>query len=370
MSGARLAFATGTDAVAVAEACVDQLGRAGAANLGFLYFSDTFAAEAADILAEARLRTGIEAWVGSIGTGILAGEREEQETPAVAALTLALPPDSFRVLPTMMLGYDDLPAVDRAWITERRPSFGVLHADPASPHLADLLDALAERSGAYLVGGLTSSHGVSRQIAGRVTSGGISGVLMAPEVTVSTGLSQGCTPLGETHTVTDTVDGVLVALDGRRALDVLKDDMGEVLSRDLRRVGGYVHAALPTLGSDTGDYGVRTLVGIDPARGWLAIGANLAPGDRLLFVRRDPAAARADLEHMADSVAGRLSGPAAGGLYFSCVARGSHMFGTAGAEPAILRARLGDVPVVGMSCAGEICNGRLYGYTGVLTLFS
>jgi small ligand-binding sensory domain FIST len=66
----------------------------------------------------------------------------------------------------------------------------------------------------------------------------------------------------------------------------------------------------------------------------------------------------------------RAAAPAArGGLYFSCVARGEHMFGSRGAELRLLKDVLGEVPLVGFFCNGEICHDRLYGYTGVLTLF-
>ena len=34
-----------------------------------------------------------------------------------------------------------------------------------------------------------------------------------------------------------------------------------------------------------------------------------------------------------------------------------------------LMAALGDVPIAGFFCNGEISHNRLYGYTGVLTLF-
>jgi small ligand-binding sensory domain FIST len=36
---------------------------------------------------------------------------------------------------------------------------------------------------------------------------------------------------------------------------------------------------------------------------------------------------------------------------------------------ALLRAVLGDIPIAGFYGAGEISNARLYGYTGILTLF-
>jgi small ligand-binding sensory domain FIST len=40
-----------------------------------------------------------------------------------------------------------------------------------------------------------------------------------------------------------------------------------------------------------------------------------------------------------------------------------------GAELAQVRQALGDIPLVGFFCNGEISRDRLYGYTGVLTLF-
>ena len=36
----------------------------------------------------------------------------------------------------------------------------------------------------------------------------------------------------------------------------------------------------------------------------------------------------------------------------------------------IIERELGDVPLVGFFCNGEISHNRLYTYTGVLTLFS
>ena len=58
-----------------------------------------------------------------------------------------------------------------------------------------------------------------------------------------------------------------------------------------------------------------------------------------------------------------------GALYYSCLGRGEHMFGRRGAEMEIIREALGDVPLAGFFCNGEISHDRLYGYTGVLTLF-
>ena len=186
---------------------------------------------------------------------------------------------------------------------------------------------------------------------------------------VVTGLSQGCTPIGGSHVISDCLDNVLIGLDGRRALDVFQEDIGPELTADLSAVSGLIHAALPIHGSDTGDYLVRSLVGIDPARGWLAIAGQIEPGDRVIFVRRDPESAAADLTQMLGRLKERLDGPPKGGVYVSCVARGASLFGEEGAEMAIIRATLGDVPLVGFYANGEVSFNRLYAYTGVLTLF-
>jgi small ligand-binding sensory domain FIST len=219
------------------------------------------------------------------------------------------------------------------------------------------------------VGGLASSHGALDQVADQVVHGGLSGVLFAPSVAVATGLSQGCSPIGPVHRVTAARENVLFEIDGRPALEVFKDDIGEVLARQLQKVAGYIHAALPVTGTDTGDYLVRNLIGIDPERGWLAIGEQVTAGDRILFVRRDRAAAEEDLVRMIRRVKRGTAAAPKAALYFSCVARGPNLFGPDSAELNILHRELGDLPLVGMFCNGEISHNRLYGYTGVLTLF-
>ena len=104
-------------------------------------------------------------------------------------------------------------------------------------------------------------------------------------------------------------------------MEVLKGDIGEVLAQNLQGIGGYIFAALPVAGSDTGDYLVRNIVGIDPDNALLAVAADLARGDRIMFCRRDPEAAEEDLRRMLDDIRERLEGPVRGGFYVSCLAR-------------------------------------------------
>ncbi|MDH5513314.1 MAG: FIST C-terminal domain-containing protein, partial [Gammaproteobacteria bacterium] len=58
-----------------------------------------------------------------------------------------------------------------------------------------------------------------------------------------------------------------------------------------------------------------------------------------------------------------------GALYYTCVARGPNQFGPGGREMKIIADELGEFPIAGLFANGEINHNRLYGYTGVLTLF-
>jgi small ligand-binding sensory domain FIST len=336
------------------------------ARLGFLYATDILADRLEEVLAVVRRVSGIQDWVGSVGMGVL-GDDEVFETPALAAIALDLPADSYRVLPNLT---DDLSPLAELgpWIAAKRPAFGVVHADPRCPDVADMIGGIAEASEAFLVGGLSSGERATAQIAGKVVEGGVSGVLFAHQVSVVTGLTQGCSPIGPMHRVNAADGNVLIGIDGQRALDVFKEDIGEMLARDLRQIAGHIHVALPVPGSNAADYLVRNLTGIDPAEGLVAVGASVEPGDRLMFVRRDRAAATQDLAEMLEGLK-RQAPRAKAGLYFSCLARGPHLFGPGSEERRLLRETLGDIPIVGMFCNGEISNARLYGYTGVLALF-
>ncbi len=183
-------------------------------------------------------------------------------------------------------------------------------------------------------------------------------------------LSQGCSPIGPLHRITSCERSIIATLDDRSALDVLKEDIGEVLAKDLSRIGGYIHVAMPVSGSDTGDYTVRNLVGIDPNGGMIAIGADIEVGDAIMFVRRDPGAAQVDFAERLEDLKKRIGDSQVRAcLFVSCIARGANMFGESGREVGMIRDILGEFPMTGFYANGEICGNRMYGYTGVLSVF-
>ena len=323
--------------------CAQRLGRPGR-GLGFVYFTDAFVDSAQHILDSLTEKTGVENWVGSVGLGVLATGAEYQQEPALAAMIADI--DSFQVF------------------SGRAPlkggHFAIVHADPAAPDVPGLLmDLSAKIASGYLVGGLSSSRSRTVQIANAVLSGGLSGAALEPQTAVATRLTQGCVPFPGRYRVTACEENIIATLDGRPALEVLKEVIGKEKN---------ILVGLPVRGSDTGDYTARNLVGIDPEHKLIAIGEVVQTGDEILFCRRDREAACQDLERVAGELKSQVSRPR-GALYFSCLARGEHMFGARGAELALIRRALGEVPLVGFFCNGEISRDRLYGYTGVLAVF-
>jgi small ligand-binding sensory domain FIST len=187
---------------------------------------------------------------------------------------------------------------------------------------------------------------------------------------VCTGLTQGCSPIGPKRTITEVSRNIVLRIDGRPALEIFKEDIGETLAADLARTAGYIFAALPVVGSDTGDYLVRNIVGIDAENGLIAIGDLPQKGTQIMFCRRDGTTARDDLVRMLKQIKDRTSkAKPRGALYFSCLGRGRHTFGTNSEELGFIQEEFGDLPLVGFFANGEISHQRLYGYTGVLTVF-
>ena len=373
------AFAEG-DPATLASRLVAQLPPEQGTTLGVLYVSEPAAQALPLVLGELASATGIADWVGGVGLGVCAAGQESYERPAAAVMTAALPGDKFRLFAATSDPGADLPRHHARWIESVQPSLALVHGDPRCPDLLRATVDAASASGAFLVGGLMSHRCPDPLVAGEIGNGrraadalghaGVAGLLLAPEVAVATGLTQGCSPIGPVRRIDEARDNIVMAIDGRPALAAFYEDIGPELAQDPRRLGALIFAGLPVPGSDTGDYLVRNLMAIDPRQGWIVLGAEVAPGDPILFCRRDPDSAKKDLGRMLHQLKGRLPGPPKAGIYVSCIARGAALFGEPGVESGLIREVLGDFPLIGFFANGEISRDRLYGHTGVLTLFT
>ncbi|MFT4585661.1 MAG: small ligand-binding sensory domain FIST [Gammaproteobacteria bacterium] len=363
--------ASGTTGDAICASLIAKLGPIpDNANIGFIYGTDGSGPLLNEVLDGLKTATGIAHWTGTIGLGMAVMGEEYYDSPSVAVMLACIPETDFRMIAAQAIDVSGFVEQNTTWLADNDHYFGVLHADPTNNRAPALIAALAEAvPNPFFVGGMTSANGQHLQVSDQVTSGGVSGILFSSQVPIVTGHTQGCSPIGASHLVTSCQRNIAIELDGRPALDVLREDVGEVIAKDLRRMEGYIFAALPISGSDTGDYLVRNIVGVDEEQQLVAIGEVLVEGSELMFCRRDGTSARQDMERMLQDISRRADGNARGALYYSCLGRGRHQFGENSEELKMIKDALGDVPLVGFFANGEIFHNRLYAYTGVLSVF-
>ncbi len=365
----------GTEPGALVEALVANLGEqpprgTDEVRVGFIYLSDALARNARPLLERLRDRLAIDHLVGGMGMALIGPRHEYYEEPAVSLMVGEFPTGSVRVIRRPVRRFDELEQELDGFLDPQSPGRLILNADPRMEDIEGLLDAIASRTAWFATGGVNSGEEGAVQIADGVVASGVTGLALREEVGLAARHTQGCTPLPEQHELTETWRNIIVRLDGQRALPAFKNIIGDVLSRDLERALGYILVGFPIAGSDTGDYRVRNIIGVDLDQEVLAVGEVLEPGSQILFVRRDGQAAREDLERMLAQIRAQAPNGIRGAIYVSCVGRGRHQFGQEGAELDMVQKGLGDVPLVGFFANGEIFANRLYGYTGVLTLFT
>ncbi|WP_018175894.1 MULTISPECIES: FIST C-terminal domain-containing protein [unclassified Thioalkalivibrio] len=371
----RSATARGDEPGALATTLIAELGEQPVrgddqVRVGFIYLSDPLSRHARSLLKHLREGLGIDHFVGGMAMAIIGPRDELYEQPGVTLMIGEFPASSVRVIYHPVRRFEDLVQELDGFLDPQTPGRLILNADPQTEGLEDILTEIGEQTAWFATGGVNSGEPGVVQIADGVSASGITGLALRDDVAIAARHSQGCTPLPGQHELTETWRNIIVRLDGQQALPAFKGIIGDVLSRDLERALGYILVGFPIAGSDTGDYRVRNIIGVDLDQEVLAIGEMLEPGSQILFVRRDGQAARDDLERMLEQVRAQAPNGIRGALYVSCVGRGRHQFGQEGAELAIVQKGLGDVPLVGFFANGEIFANRLYGYTGVLTLFT
>lgn len=379
-------------------------------TLGLMYITDHLAAYAQELLDHvAQELPQVQHWSGSVGVGISSNNVEYFDEPALAIMLCDLPESHYKVFSgTAPLGM----AIAQGFVAQT----ALVHADSNTPELSELIEDLASgtQSG-FVFGGLPSSRAEAVQFArggertppvsGRghgVYTGGLSGVAFAPEVQMHTRVTQGCKPLGEVREITEAQAHLVLKLDNAPALYALMQDLHVPIDNPKSAVDkvretlvGISMPNTPTLRL-TGGFDdavmVRHIIGLDPIRHGVAVAHMVKPGMHMAFCTRDVKSAKADLLRIVTEIRESLEPeevelPAgdsadlpspishagqriAGAIYVSCTGRGGPHFGAPHAELQIIQRALGDVPLVGFFAAGEIAYQQVYGYTGVLTVFT
>jgi len=322
--------------------------------------------------------------IGCSAGGVIGGGREVERRPGLALIAAVLPGvdvETFALDPRALPAAGAPPAAWEAALGVRassRPHL-VLLPDPFSCDAEGVLRGLdAAYPAATKLGGLASGarapggNALYRDAAMR--RAGLVGVALAGDVAVDTIVAQGCRPIGEPMFVTGVDGRVIHALDGRRPLDVLQGLVERADARDRRLFGhslflGVVMRAQVEYAQ--GDFLIRNIVGLDGERGALAVAALVEPGAVVQFHLRDAETSADDLEALL-ARHDRVRRPA-GALLFSCLGRGESLYGHADHDSSAFRRRLGDVPLAGFFCNGEIGPVQgvtfLHGYTSSFGLF-
>jgi small ligand-binding sensory domain FIST len=370
-------------------------------NFGWLYVSDHLAEDALSILNLFKSVLNIEHWVGGIGIGICGSGESLIDVPAVSAMIGRFESDEFCMIPPV----EDDGSMDMRiigpWLKQNEPMLMFVHGDPmAEQDPADTIKKLEEHCSGFISGGLTSSRRTHAQFCDDLFDGSVCGAVFSQNVKVASTLSQGCNPIGKVHTITKADGHTIFEIDSKRALDVFENDiralaikttgkdpdtvvMDDAALLEKSRIPeefqslfkGEVHAALPISESDQNDYLVRNIIGLDADKGSIVVAQHVNKGERILFVHRAHDSVYQDLSASLLALRKRVQlengvFEPKGAVYISCVARAFNQFeGSLANELALISDIIGEIPLTGFYAGGEICKGRLYGYTGILTLF-
>lgn len=356
-------------------------------DVAILFASSFYAASFQEMLARLRQDTGAEIVVGCSGQAIIGQDLELEDVPALSLLTLSLPGAVLRPVrfTQAMIETCETPLAWRDCLDVRLNDVNawLIFADPFRIEIEHLLDGLASAYGECpIIGGMASSSNSNARYTHIFlndevfTDGGV-GLALGGPYTLLPLVSQGCEPIGETWTITGVRDNLIMTISNRPAYDMLVETFKslppEVQHRAQRNllVGLAADEYLETF--QRGNFLVRPLIGVERGTGALSIGALPRIGQTVQFQMRDARAADLDLSELLDQVSATLGHqlPIAGVLC-SCNGRGIGLFETPNHDARAIKRQLGDFPLAGLFCNGEIgpvgARPFLHGFTASVAL--
>ncbi|CAM2065450.1 FIST C-terminal domain-containing protein [Sulfidibacter corallicola] len=324
--------------------------------------------------------------LGCCGSGLIGGGREREHQVAFS-LTAALLPhtrvntfhlDASIKKPLTLNGLTE--AVGMA--PEDGPAF-ILLSDPftfpteSSLALFDQAYPFSQKIGGLVSGGESPGDHVL-YAGGHMYHGGMVGAALEGPIAMDTIVAQGCRPIGLPQYLTSSHGNIIVEINGHSPKLVL-EELYRSLNSEEREI--FRHSLF--LGIEMqpeervynrGDYLIRNLLGMDLTNGYLQVGADVSKTRVIQFHLRDRNASIQDLTSQLTryrEVAARF--PPRGALLFSCLGRGQAFFGVPDHDSNLFHEELGEVPLGGFFCNGEIgpVQGRTYihGYTSCFGVF-
>lgn len=399
-------------ALQAADRVAQQLG--GAPDL-LMVFSTIHHARRMGMVADTlRDRLGSAHMLGVTAAGVMSGATEVDEGPGLSVLACRFP--GVRINPFWVDHLSPRESLEErtAKLAQRIGAAAdtratLFFADPFSVPLVKLIPALSasrmelvnehgrrERVGTIL-GGMASAGAKPSTntllLDGEIKNSGAMGVTLSGPISVDTVVSQGCRPIGRPMIITRARGNLILELAGVRAVDAIRDTVGELSEEDKQLLGNgllmgrVINANKSHFGR--GDFLIRNIMGGDETSGAVAVADLVHAGQTVQLHLHDAQTAREDLSLLLDGQ--RLYERPAGALLISCTGRSSKFFGEPGYDARTIAhafdqvkdgptmAKAGKpVPGAGIPVAGFFASGEIgpvddtifqHGHTAVLGLF-
>jgi len=356
-------------------------------SLGLVFITPRFFPHAAAVLEILRLHARIPLLLGCSSGALIAGGSEIEENAGLVLALYALPGaklDAFHFNQEQI----ERAEAEAGWpeqvgVKRERSNGWLVFADPF--HI-DAESWMRSWNEAYapvpVLGGLASGNSKEQRtqvyLNGEVFEEGGVALSVGGDVKLLGVISQGCTPIGDTWTLTKVEQNLIHEIGNRNAYEVLVETVNGLSPDEQKKARGnlFIGLVVNEYAEEfhRGDFLVRNLLGGDPNSGVLAVGALPRPGQTMQFQRRDASAANEDMNELLARTKTQLAdAPIYGGCLCSCNGRGSHLFGKPDHDAATVQRELGPLGLAGFFCNGEIGpvgqKSFLHGFTASLALF-
>jgi len=352
------------------------------ASFGVLFASAHFSGSAEALAGAVAEETGRLPLIGCVAEAVAGGAREIESGPAVALWLAA----DLGPVETFAMEFVRTPSGGAYGGYRFGPGPAGLHlliCDPFTFPASELLAHLNRQvPGAVLMGGIASGGLAQRQsrlfLDGRVLSSGAVGAHL-PHAMIHPLVAQGCRPVGDPYITTRAEGNVIFELGGRSPLARLQELAAALPGRDRELLARGVQLGMVIdeyqAEPRQGDFLIRGIAGADPESGAIAVGDEVEVGQTVQFHVRDAQSADAHLRRTPERERTALGGRrAAGALLFTCNGRGSRLFSAPDHDAGLVTKMLGEIPVAGFFCAGELgpVGGQnfLHAFTASIALFA
>jgi small ligand-binding sensory domain FIST len=356
-------------------------------SLGLVFMTPRFFPHAKQVLEILQVHARVPLLAGCSSQGLIAGGEELEEGAGLSLGLYALPGAELKAVHFMQGQVEEAngplywqletglqPEQTNGWLAFIDP----FHLDSETwlktwneayaplPVLGGLAsgDFSEQLTQVYLNGEVYEEGGIAISIGGNV---GLVGVT-----------SQGCTPIGDTWTLTKVNQNIIHEIGNRPAYQVLAETFNRLSPEEQKTARGNLFLGLVMNEYleefQRGDFLIRNLLGADPDSGTIAVGALPRLGQTVQFQRRSAAAASEDMTELLAQARTRLDETTIyGACLCSCNGRGRNLFGKPNHDAQLVQQQFGPLGLAGFFCNGEIGpvgeKNFLHGYTASLALF-